>query len=177
MDQKNFGKFISELRKEKNMTQEQLAEKVGVTDKSISRWENGNTMPDITIIMDLANILNATLPELLNGRRMTKEELIAQKETINNLIEMETNKQLGYNRKAINALLMGNGLLLLSLVDNELHYLRNIFTESANDFVSGLFIGLAIVSYLYVLVNINNNNKLQKNKIKLLSKFRKNNKD
>lgn len=177
MNQEKIGKYISELRKENNMTQEQLAEKMGVTDKSISRWENGNTMPDISMMVQLSEILNTTLPELINGRKMTKDELIAQKETINNLIEIETNKQLGFNRKAINALLMGNGLLILSLVDNQLHYLSNIFTESANDFVSGLFVGLAIVSYLYVLVNINNNNKLQKNKIKLLSKVRKNNKD
>ena len=50
MDQEKIGKFIAELRKEKNMTQEQLAEKMGVTDKSISRWENGKTMPDISML-------------------------------------------------------------------------------------------------------------------------------
>lgn len=65
MNQEKIGKFISELRKENNMTQEQLAEKVGVTDKSISRWENGNTMPDISILVQLSEILNATLPELI----------------------------------------------------------------------------------------------------------------
>lgn len=60
MNQEKFGKFISELRKEKNMTQEQLAEKLGVSDKSISRWENGNTMPDISLLVELADILNTT---------------------------------------------------------------------------------------------------------------------
>ncbi len=94
MDQEKIGKFIKELRKEKNMTQEQLAEKMGVTDKSISRWENGKTMPDISILSVLANELNCTIPELLNGRRMTKEELIDLRETINNLIEYESNQQI-----------------------------------------------------------------------------------
>lgn len=55
MNQVRIGKFISELRKENNMTQEQLAEKMGVTDKSISRWENRKTMPDLTMLPTLAN--------------------------------------------------------------------------------------------------------------------------
>ena len=90
MNQEKIGKYISDLRKENDMTQEQLAEKMGVTDKSISRWENGNTMPDISMLVQLSEILNTTLPELINGRRMTKDELLAQKETINNLIKLET---------------------------------------------------------------------------------------
>lgn len=79
MNQEKIGNFVRELRKDCNMTQEQLADKIGVTDKSISRWENRNTMPDIYLLQELANTLNTTLPELLNGRKMTKEELIAQK--------------------------------------------------------------------------------------------------
>ena len=54
MDQEKIGKFIAELRKGKNMTQEQLAEKIGVTDKSISRWETGKTMPAISMLSILA---------------------------------------------------------------------------------------------------------------------------
>ncbi len=58
MNQEKIGKFIAVLRKEKNMTQEQLAEKMRVTAKSISRWETGKTMPDISMINILANELN-----------------------------------------------------------------------------------------------------------------------
>lgn len=58
MNQEKIGKFIAVLRKEKNMTQEQLAEKMRVTVKSISRWETGKTMPDILMINILANKLN-----------------------------------------------------------------------------------------------------------------------
>ena len=76
MEQEKIGKFISALRKEKGMTQEQLAEKMGVTDKSISRWENGKTLPDISILVALAEELNVEISELLNGRKMTQEELI-----------------------------------------------------------------------------------------------------
>ena len=55
MDQEKIGAFLRELRKEKNMSQEQLAEKFNVSSRSISRWENGKTMPDISIIIELAD--------------------------------------------------------------------------------------------------------------------------
>lgn len=102
MNQEKIGKFISDLRKEKNMTQEKLAEKIGVTDKSISRWENGKTMPDISLLFILTNELDCTLQELLNGRKMTKEELIELKETINNLIEYQSNQQIKNEKNLVN---------------------------------------------------------------------------
>ena len=64
MNQERIGKFISELRKEKSMTQDQLAEKLGVTDKSISRWENGKTMPDLSMLTILSRELNVEISEL-----------------------------------------------------------------------------------------------------------------
>lgn len=78
MNQERIGKFIAELRKEKNMTQSELAQKLGITDKSISRWENGRTMPDISLLSVLAEELNTTIPEILNGQKMSKEELMLQ---------------------------------------------------------------------------------------------------
>ena len=61
MNQEKIGKFIAECRKEKGLTQEELGEQLGTTSKSISRWENGNTMPDISIYKDLANILDISV--------------------------------------------------------------------------------------------------------------------
>lgn len=63
MNQEKIGKFIAERRKEKNMTQEQLAEKMGVTDKTISRWENGKTMPDYSLLKDLCDELDTNVNE------------------------------------------------------------------------------------------------------------------
>lgn len=73
MDQEKIGRFISEKRKEKNMTQEQLAEKLGVSSKSISRWENGKTMPDISLFELLCEELNITVNELLRGEKITSK--------------------------------------------------------------------------------------------------------
>lgn len=76
MNTQDFGKFISELRKEKGMTQLQLAEKLNVTDKAVSRWETGKNFPDIEIFEDLSKILEVSVSELLEGKRIEKEELI-----------------------------------------------------------------------------------------------------
>ncbi len=74
MDQENIGKFISKLRKEKNMTQEQLAEKLGISAKSISRWETGRNMPDLSLLQSLCEILGVSINELLNGERIKENE-------------------------------------------------------------------------------------------------------
>ena len=67
MDTYKIGQFIAENRKKQNMTQVQLAEKLGVTGKTVSRWENGNYMPDLSLLQPLAKELNVTLNELLRG--------------------------------------------------------------------------------------------------------------
>ena len=80
MNQKKIGKFIYECRKNKNLTQEQLAEKIGVTSKSISRWENGNTMPDYSLLKDLCNELDINVNELLSGEKIKESEYMTKAE-------------------------------------------------------------------------------------------------
>ena len=66
MNQEKIGKFIAYCRKEKNMTQEELAQKLHLTDKAISKWERGLSFPDITILNPLADVLEINISELLN---------------------------------------------------------------------------------------------------------------
>ena len=80
MDQFKIGKFISNCRKEKNLTQEQLAEKLGVSSKSISRWENGNTMPDYSLLKDLCNELDINVNELLSGEKIKENDYMIKAE-------------------------------------------------------------------------------------------------
>ena len=70
MDQVKIGKFIAELRKEKNYTQEFLGEKIGVTNKTISRWENGHYLPDIEMLQLLSKEFSVTINELISGERL-----------------------------------------------------------------------------------------------------------
>lgn len=74
MDQVKIGRFIATLRREAELTQESLGEKLGVTNKTVSRWENGNYMPDIEMFQILAETFGVGINELLAGQRLTDEE-------------------------------------------------------------------------------------------------------
>ena len=74
MDQRKIGFFIKEKRKEKKLTQDELAEKLGVTNRAISKWENGNCMPDSGIIPDLCKILGITINDLFHGKVIDKKD-------------------------------------------------------------------------------------------------------
>ncbi len=74
MDQVKIGKFIAECRKRKDLTQMQLAEKLGITDKAISKWERGIAMPDSSIMLALCSILGISVNELLSGEKNSKEK-------------------------------------------------------------------------------------------------------
>ena len=114
MDQIKIGKFIAELRKEKKLTQEQLAEKLGVTQKSVSRWETGRNMPDLSILQVLSAELGITVSELLDGAKSEVNEKSAD-EAINQLIDYSieskakrifTNKELNFITGVIAALIV-----------------------------------------------------------------------
>ncbi|MBO7319325.1 MAG: helix-turn-helix transcriptional regulator [Clostridia bacterium] len=76
MDQIQIGRFIANLRKEHNMTQLNLAERLGVTDRAISKWENGRGLPDVSLMKPLCEILGITVTELLNGERTSEGESV-----------------------------------------------------------------------------------------------------
>lgn len=73
MNQAKIGKFIADCRKEQNLTQIQLAEKLNITDKAVSKWERGFAMPDSSIMLDLCDILNISVNELLIGEKITTD--------------------------------------------------------------------------------------------------------
>ena len=82
MDQIKIGKFIAECRKKNNLTQMQLAEKLNITDRAISKWENGKTMPDSSIMLDLCNELKIRVNELLSGEMISMESKNEKQEQI-----------------------------------------------------------------------------------------------
>ena len=73
MDQVKIGKLIAECRKAKKLTQVELAEKLGVTDKSVSKWENGNCLPDVSLYKKICEILDITLNEFFAGGKLYDE--------------------------------------------------------------------------------------------------------
>ena len=97
MDQVKIGKFIAECRKKNNLTQLQLAEKLGITDRAVSKWENGKAMPDSAIMLDLCKILKISVNDLLNGEKFSMENNNQNDEQL--LLEMA--KELEQKNKTI----------------------------------------------------------------------------
>ncbi len=97
MDQEKIGKFIANLRKEQKLTQEQLAYKLGVTDKSVSRWENGKCLPDVSLYRDLCNILGINLNEFFSGEKIKEEKFREQAD--NNLFSALENSSFTLKEK------------------------------------------------------------------------------
>ena len=91
MDQVKIGKFISECRKEKSLTQAQLAEMLGITDRAVSKWETGKSLPDSSIMLELCEILNINVNELLSGERLIMKNYNEKAEQ--NLLEMKKQKE------------------------------------------------------------------------------------
>jgi len=91
MDQVKIGRFIAECRKRENLTQMQLAEKLNITDRAVSKWERGKAMPDSSIMLDLCKILKITVNDLLSGEIVSMENYNNEME--NKLIEMVKEKE------------------------------------------------------------------------------------
>ena len=73
MDQRKIGAFLKELRKEKGITQEQMAEELGVSGRTISRWETGSNMPDISLLVEIAEFFDVSVPEIIKGERKSED--------------------------------------------------------------------------------------------------------
>ena len=99
MDQEKIGKFISKLRKEKNMTQQELADKLGVTDRAISHWENGRRLPDYSLLKDLCDVLSISINELFSGEKISNEDY--KKKADENLMNALENSSFSLQEKIV----------------------------------------------------------------------------
>ena len=137
MNQLVTGKFIALKRKQKNLTQEQLAEKLGVSNKTISKWETGKCMPDYSVVKNLCEELEVTVAELMDGeiseeksvRTYDDEQII---DLLRRTQELEKQKNMLYG---IMLIVMGIALQALSYA---------IGGSDFKDFISGLLLGLSI---------------------------------
>ena len=110
MDQIRIGKFIADRRKQVNLTQMQLAEMLNITDRAVSKWETGKSLPDSSIMLELCNILKITVNDLLSGEIITMDNY--NKEMENKLIEMVKQKEESDRRLLRMEIVMGICCLL-----------------------------------------------------------------
>lgn len=112
MDLQKTGLFIATLRKVKKLTQKDLAEKIGVTDKAISRWETGKGFPDVTILSSLSEVLNVSITEIVNGEKSSSEDII--KNMDNAIIDVLSYSQ-RMSKKIIGTLILLIGICITIL--------------------------------------------------------------
>lgn len=112
MNQEKIGKFIAECRRKKNMTQQELAEKLGVSDRTIGNWENGRNMPDLALFKPLCDELDITLNDLMSGEVVSKKEYQEKlEENIVNTINF-TNKKIKDKNNFIGLILIIFGIFI-----------------------------------------------------------------
>ena len=94
MDQSKTGKFIAAMRREKSMTQRQLADLIGISDKTVSKWETGKGMPEVSLMLPLCELLEISVNELLSGERLTSDDYQKKaEENIMNLVKENVSGQ------------------------------------------------------------------------------------
>ena len=134
MDQIKIGEFLKKLRKEKGLTQEQLAEQFNISRRSVSRWETGKNMPDISLLVEIAEFYDTSIPEIINGERKSEkmnEEVKEVAETMSNYAGAEKESIVKNIR----------GLSLIGLLALMVYFLLD---------VTGVFENNHLFEYLYV---------------------------
>ncbi len=169
MDQEKIGKFIFQCRKAKNMTQQELANKLKVTDRAISNWENGRRLPDYSILKDLCETLGITINELLSGEKLNKnnyqEKLEENMVDMVNKLDKDNKKQMSIIKKIligylIICLLFLGGVFTCSLYNYEMFNQKydkdNMYIiNEDNNFV---FYAAISGKVKYKIINYNNEN-------------------
>ncbi|MEG0904331.1 MAG: helix-turn-helix transcriptional regulator [Lachnospiraceae bacterium] len=139
-----MGEFLKTLRKEKGLTQEQFAEIVNVSNRTVSRWENGNNMPDLDVLIQLSDYYKIELREILDGERKREQMQEELEETVLKAVDY-TNSEIGRYTKKVNRLLLVGVILMFT--SQIIHYteLVEIYAMSAiSDFAEGAASGMLI---------------------------------
>ena len=147
MDQKRIGAFIAQCRKEKNLTQTQIAERLGITNQAVSKWENGKGMPDVSLLQPLCDALDISLNEFFSGERISAEEYKGKaEETISKLFQ---EKQTA-NLKPVKSLfaICANVTLLVTAIETAIGLVGNFFSP---DILGPMMINASVWLVLFAL--------------------------
>lgn len=155
MDQIKIGSFIKDLRKEQNLTQEELAEKFGVARRTVSRWETGSNMPDLDILIEMADFYDVDLREILDGERKSEKMNEELKETVLKVAEYSNEEKKRAARLVLVYFVLGIIALILNIATR--------FMELEETFWLGLFegatfamaLGAMVTGILYVTGTLN----------------------
>ena len=149
MDIVKIGKFLQNLRNEKGLTQEQLAEMVGVARRTVSRWETGTNMPDLDILIELSDFYAIDLREILNAERKSERMNEETKDTVLQVVEY-SNEEKKRSAKIVTLYLsFGIIALLINAVMNLMEFDDTFWVGFLQGITFGLALGAMIISLLY----------------------------
>lgn len=134
MNQIKIGVFIKELRKEKGLTQEQLAEQFNVSRRTVSRWETGSNLPELDILIEMADYYEVGIRELLNGERKSEDMSKELEETVLKVAEYSNEDKIKVTKR-MHLLFIGGAVAAIL-------YLVLVFTDHADNFWGGLCLGI-----------------------------------
>ena len=161
MDQKKTGKFLKELRTEKGMTQEQLARQFNVSNRSVSRWETGSNLPDISLLVEIADFYDVDVRELIDGGRKSENMDKDIKEVADKMASYATNEKSKLLRFIQVISIVGVAVLFLAMVFQSIDYQPGIksFVALLLTFVSMVFMGIITLYVTGLMKKLFNNKK------------------
>lgn len=153
MDQVKIGEFLKELRRERNLTQEQLAEQFNVSRRSVSRWETGNNMPDLAVLVELADFYEVDLRELIEGERKAEQMDADVKDTLVKAAEYSAEERRIERRRMCRYFAIAGLCLLFAILDDRFGILSMIFTSPVDEFAGRALIcigvGFGLAGFLF----------------------------
>lgn len=165
MDQIKIGLYIKELRKEKGLTQEQLAEHFGISRRTVSRWETGSNLPDLDLLVELADYYNVELRELLEGERKSEAMDQELKETVLKVADY-SNEEKQKIMQRMHWLFIG-GLIAASV------YMVLVFTDHTDNFLGGCCLGITFgMMIVGVIITSKHAGKIRAYKMRILQRIR-----
>lgn len=145
MDQIKIGKFIAQKRKQHSLTQKQLAEKLMISDKAVSKWENGRCLPDVSVMLDLCQVLNITVNDLLNGEVIVMEKYKEKSEEM--LLEMVKQKEEKDKMLLIAEVIIG----IVSLIPLLIATIFVAHSQSIEEWIRAVIVLTSIIPFLIAL--------------------------
>ena len=170
MDQKKIGAFLKTLRIEKNLTQEQLAEKFNVSNRTISRWETGNNMPDLSMLTEISDFYEVDNREIIDGERKSEKMEKDLKETLVKVAKYTDLKKEEKKKKLNHYFMLGGLCFLIIIFDRQFSILSYIFKENIPDFVNGALCSLGLLFEFIGFYNNNHEITLKEKKMNLFNK-------
>ena len=149
MNQEKIGKFLKELRKQKGLTQEQIAEKFNVSNRTISRWENGNNMPDLDVLIEISDYYEVDLREILNGERKDNNMDKEMKETVLQAVDYANMEAERYHKRVRICIAIAMLLLLAYYLIKGTSLYENPAVVRVLDLGQGFAVGMLLVGLLY----------------------------